>query len=214
MEKSIESIWKEGFLKSDALIAPKLNDLYNQKSKNIVDKLVKIFRINLWGVIALGLVFWLFAYLGGVPIVGEIFFILFVILVVYGKVKMDKMGEIDKNVSTYAYLKAVDKWLKDVMAGYTKIYRFFYPAFFILTMVGLWFSRYGEIISRKLFEKFPDLQILFGMPVYLLIFIGVISILLAIFAGPIYKLDMYSVYGRVFGKLEDIIADMEELRKV
>ena len=28
MEKSIESIWKEGFLKSDALVAPKLNDLY------------------------------------------------------------------------------------------------------------------------------------------------------------------------------------------
>ena len=31
MEKSIESIWKQGFLNSDALVAPKLNNLYNQK---------------------------------------------------------------------------------------------------------------------------------------------------------------------------------------
>jgi len=38
MEKSIETIWKEGFLESDALVAPKLNDLYNQKSIHIVDK--------------------------------------------------------------------------------------------------------------------------------------------------------------------------------
>ena len=38
MEKSIETIWKEGFMKDDALVAPKLNDLYNQKSANIIDK--------------------------------------------------------------------------------------------------------------------------------------------------------------------------------
>jgi hypothetical protein len=31
MEKSIENIWKEGFLKNDALVAPTLNNLYNQK---------------------------------------------------------------------------------------------------------------------------------------------------------------------------------------
>ena len=29
MEKSIETIWKEGFLEKDVLLAPKLNDLYN-----------------------------------------------------------------------------------------------------------------------------------------------------------------------------------------
>jgi len=213
MEKSIETIWKEGFLQSDALVAPKLNDLYNQKSKNIVDKLVKIFKINLWGVLALGLVFWLIASFSGVPIIGAIFFLLFVILVVFGKLEMNKMGEIDKNVSSYEYLKSVDNWLKAVIAGYTKIYRFIYPAFFILTIVGIWFSNWGLIISEKLMDKYPDLQMLFGMPVYLLGFIAFIAILLSVFTGSIYQLDMYSVYGRVFGKLEDIIADMEELRK-
>lgn len=212
MEKSIESIWKEGFLKSDALVAPKLNDLYNQKSKNIVDKLVRIFKINLWGILALAVVFWLFAYFGGVPIIGTLFFILFLVLIAFGKLEMNKMGELDKNVSSYEYLKSVDNWLKVVMAGYIKIYRFIYPAFFILTIVGVWFSNWGIIISEKLLNKYPDLQLLFGMPVYLLGFIAFMSILLSIFTGPIYRLDMATAYGRVFGKLAEMLADMEELR--
>ena len=47
MEKSIESIWKEGFLKDDALVAPKLNDLYNQKSIHLLDKFEKMYKLNL-----------------------------------------------------------------------------------------------------------------------------------------------------------------------
>jgi hypothetical protein len=212
MEKSIESIWKEGFLKDDALIAPKLNDLYNQKSKNIVDKLMKIFKINLWGISALAVVFWLIAYFGGVPIVGTLFLILFLVLIGFGKLEMNKMDELDKNVSSYEYLKSVDNWLKVVMAGYVKIYRFIYPAFFILTIVGIWFSNWGIIISEKLLNKYPDLQLLLGMPVYLLGFMAFMSILLSVFTEPIYRLDMATAYGRVFGKLADMLADMEELR--
>ena len=54
MEKSIESIWKEGFLKSDALVAPKLNDLYNQKSEHVVDKVNRLYTINLIVIIVNG----------------------------------------------------------------------------------------------------------------------------------------------------------------
>ena len=47
MEKSIESIWKEGFLEKDAMVAPKINNLYNQKSIHIIDKFKRMFKINL-----------------------------------------------------------------------------------------------------------------------------------------------------------------------
>ena len=47
MEKSIESIWKQGFLENDAMVAPKLNNLYNQKSIHIIDKFKRMFKINL-----------------------------------------------------------------------------------------------------------------------------------------------------------------------
>ena len=52
MENSIETIWKEGFLKNDALVAPKLNDLYNQKSLHLIDQLKRMFKINLMAILA------------------------------------------------------------------------------------------------------------------------------------------------------------------
>jgi len=57
MEKSIESIWKEGFLKSDALVAPKVNNLYTQKSIHVIDKFKRMFRINLIAIVVFSFVF-------------------------------------------------------------------------------------------------------------------------------------------------------------
>ena len=57
MERSIENIWKEGFLKSDALVAPKINNLYNQKSIHIIDKFKRMFKINLIAIIVFSFVF-------------------------------------------------------------------------------------------------------------------------------------------------------------
>ena len=39
MRNSIEEIWKEGFLNEKSLVAPKINDLYNQKSMDLIDKM-------------------------------------------------------------------------------------------------------------------------------------------------------------------------------
>ena len=47
MEKSIETIWNKGFLDSDTLVVPKLNNLYNKKSKTITDKLKRMMKINI-----------------------------------------------------------------------------------------------------------------------------------------------------------------------
>ena len=52
MKKSIETIWQEGFLNNEALVAPKLNDLYNQKSIHIVDKFKRMYKINIIAIIA------------------------------------------------------------------------------------------------------------------------------------------------------------------
>jgi len=51
MEKSIENIWKEGFLKNDALVVPKINNLYDQKSIHIIDKFKRMFKINLIAIV-------------------------------------------------------------------------------------------------------------------------------------------------------------------
>ena len=60
MEKSIEAIWKDGFLDVNELIVPKLNNLYNQKSIHIIDKILRMGKINLIYLVILAL-FFLFA---------------------------------------------------------------------------------------------------------------------------------------------------------
>ena len=57
MGKSIETIWKEGFLKNDALLAPKLNNLYNQKSKHLIEKIKKVSKIDNLSIIPVALIF-------------------------------------------------------------------------------------------------------------------------------------------------------------
>src|SRR6187455_2329223 len=57
MEKSIEAIWKEGFLNEKSLVAPKINDLYNQKSKDLVDKMKRMYRKTLIALISMSIVF-------------------------------------------------------------------------------------------------------------------------------------------------------------
>lgn len=48
MERSIENIWKEGFINEGALKAPIINDIYNQKSKHLIDRVLKRLRIEVW----------------------------------------------------------------------------------------------------------------------------------------------------------------------
>ncbi len=74
MEKSIEDIWKEGFLKSDALVAPKINNLYNQKSIHVIDKFKRMFKINLIAIVAFSFIFLIVSYFVGIPLMGVIYF--------------------------------------------------------------------------------------------------------------------------------------------
>ncbi|KAA3609772.1 MAG: hypothetical protein D8M58_09000 [Calditrichaeota bacterium] len=212
MDKTIETIWKEGFLKNDALVAPKLNDLYNQKSQLIIEKLKGMFKVNLKAivigaaVIFVGTIFW------GIPYVGAFMFLALIGLVVYSKKVGDKIEEIDSGLSSYQYLIAFKAWRKEAMAGYLKVYRFFYPAIVMATFTGLWLKG-GEPLSTLIIREFPDVFLLFGIPVYLIVGAVVLAGLSSLFAGPLYRWDLNIIYGRVFKKLDEIIADMEELRK-
>ena len=99
------------------------------------------------------------------------------------------------------------------MAGYAKLYSVFYPVLFLGIMLQLRFSDIGLEAISGFVNAFPETLMILATPMVLLIPIAVISWLLFYFAAPIYKADMYTLYGRVLSKLDEIIADMEELRK-
>lgn len=212
MNKSIEAIWKEGFMQDDALVAPKLNNLYKQKSANIIDKMIRMFKINLRAIQVFAAVLLIVSFFNGVPYLGAALSLLLAALVVVGNKELDKLEKIDKAVSSYQYLKGFDGWLKDTISTYTRIYRIWYPSFFLTFIVGIWFSDFGKSLQNEIIPNSPEIYLLHGIPVYWLLGILAFAALLGFFAGAIYKFDMNIVYGRVFTKLDEIITDMEELR--
>lgn len=217
MEKSIENIWKQGFLKSDALIAPKVNNLYNQKSIHIIDKFTKMFKINLIALVAFSFVFLPLSFFVGIPVMGIIFFITLNVLVYINKQLLNGLYKIDKGVSSYHYLKAFNEWLKEQIAVNKRISAFLYPVIFLSLLLGFWFKDaqgmfLGERLVTKILESSPDLYLVFGVPLIGIVASAIIMVFLAFFGGKIYKWDLNLVYGSVFKKLEELLADLETLR--
>jgi len=217
MEKSIESIWKDGFLTADELVAPKLNDLYNKKSGHIVDKFTRMFKVNLIMIVFGSFVLLGLSYMFGVPYLGIAMFILLNILAFINRKLMNGLLEIDKTANSFDYLKQFDGWMKEQISINERFARVLYPMIFISIFIGFWFGEIGgdmpgQVLLNEFITGHPELLLVFGIPWFF--FLGGILLLslLAYFGGKIYQWDLKIVYGRVLKKLEEILADMEELR--
>ena len=217
MERSIENIWKEGFLKSDALVAPKINNLYNQKSIHIINKFKRMFKINLIAIAVFSFVFLIVSFFVGIPITGVMFFITLSILVFINKKLLNGLEKIDLGISSYQYLKVFNQWVKKQVSINEKISKFLYPIIFISMILGFWFKdAQGMPLGKRLVNEvligFPDIYLVYGIPLIGIVIALLITILLGFFGGQIYKWDLNIVYGRVFRKLKELMNDIESLR--
>lgn len=217
MERSIENIWKEGFLKSDALVAPKINNLYNQKSIHIIDKFKRMFKINLIAIAVFSFAFLIVSFFVGIPITGIMFFITLSILVFINKKLLNDLEKIDLGISSYQYLKVFNQWIKKQVSINEKMSKFFYPIIFISMILGFWFKDaqgmpLGKRLVSEVLKAFPDIYLVYGIPLIGIVIALLITLLLGFFGGRIYKWDLNIVYGRVFRKLKELMTDIESLR--
>jgi hypothetical protein len=217
MEKSIESIWKEGFLNSNEFIAPKVNNLYSKKSEHIVDKFHRMFKINLIAIVVGSFFMMWMAWAVDIPYMGVGLFVLANMLAFINSKLLKGLDKIDKNVNSYHYLKTFDSWLKEMISYNQKFARVFYPFAILSVAAGFWFGSFGgdipgDLLVMELKNSFPEMILLFGFPLYLVLGLLLLLAVLAVSAGRIYSWDLNLVYGRLFKKLDEILADMEELR--
>ena len=217
MKKSIETIWKEGFLKNEALVAPKLNDLYNQKSIHMVDKFKRMYKINIIAIIVFALFLLPFSYFTNMPYMGIPMFFLFSVVVLYSSKFKKKLDNIDTSLNSYQYLNSFNDWVKEMVSFNTKMSRYLYPYVFISMVLGFWFGSYGEDIPGEVFvnwllEDYPNMSMVFGIPLIGIIGAIIIVVVLAFFGGRIGKWDLNLVYGRIMKKLDRLLSEMEELR--
>lgn len=217
MEKSIESIWNEGFLKSDALVAPKLNNLYGQKSIDIVDKFKRMYKMNIIALIAFTAVFLPMSFVVKIPYMGILLSVVFLGTAFWGSKFKRKLDSINKNANSYQYLSSFDNWTKEMMAFNAKISRFSFSYIFLSMLAGFWFGSIGgdvpgQNLVNELMRMHPDMPMVFGVPLYG--FLGVLLIVtLTTVLGPrIGKLDLNIVYGPILKRLDRLMTEMEELR--
>lgn len=213
MAKSIEMMWKKGFVKEAHLTVPKINDLYNRKSQNIVDKLMSMFSINIKAIVIGSLIMLVMMSLIGAPFLGLYICCLLIPLIILSNSELKKSVNLSKGQSSYDYIMSFDKWLKSSMEVYSSYYKVFYPMLFLGMAVQGMVSKAGGKLISMLVEVFPTDIILLGQPYYLLAAVTVLTLIIMRYSTALYRWDINIVYGRQFNKLEELIADMEELRK-
>ncbi len=218
MEKSIESIWDEGFLKADALIAPKINELYKKKSIDIVEKFKRMYTINIAAILVFAILMVLIAIPSEMPYMAIPMFILFCGLITISlKFKM-KLENLDKSQNSYEYLKSFDNWTKEMIHTNTRLSHFLYPYFCLAIITGFWFGGFGgDIPGNTILNEYllnhPDTLTILGFPTYWVIGLFILLSIISYFGGAIGKFDLNIVYGRILKKLEVLLLDMEDLRK-
>jgi len=140
------------------------------------------------------------------------FFVLNGMLLVNRKL-IKSLNLIDKSVSSYDYLKSFNAWIKHQVSVNTKIARIYYPLFYIFMVLGFWFSTVEVNYIHKILGESHEIYLISGIPVYWVIGNLLIMGFISLASGPIYRLDLNLVYGNVFKKLDEITADVEELRE-
>ncbi|MFT5900391.1 MAG: hypothetical protein ACI97K_003062 [Glaciecola sp.] len=213
MIKSIETMWKEGFINEAHLSVPKINDLYNRKSQNIVDKLRNMFAINIKAIMVGSLIMFIVMSLIGAPFLGLYICCLLVPLIIIAKKELKKSVDLSKGQSSYDYIMSFNNWLQSSIKVYSGYYKIFYPMLFLGMATQAIVSKAGGKLIALLVDALPTSIIILGQPYYILVVLALLTIIIARYAESLYRLDLNIVYGRQLKKLDELIIDMEELRK-
>ena len=214
MKNSIETIWKEGFLNESSLVAPRINDLYNQKSKLLEDRIKRLFRINLVFIVVMAIVLPVIHYFLDAIWQGVSASLLLLLTGWYSIRQAEGIKKLDQGATSLDYLRSLNQWLKDVLSRSEKIARFYYPLCFLIALSTVWsaWNKQGEFaVETK--KKLPDMIFLGNIPWSALLIAIVGTILIFRFSRRIYRFDVRLMYGSVFGRLEATIAEMEKLNE-
>ena len=209
MENSIELIWKQGFLNESSLVAPQVNDLYNRKSINVVERIkqrMKNYRVFNYGLLVVILVT---DYFMDIFLNGLVFCAMALFMMWYTRRIVNTIKTLDQGVSSYEYLKTFDLYIKDIFAKFGKIVRFSLPLYCLIGFSGMWsfWNKVGFFLILQ--KRHPTLDIPFWAAAYL-----AISLLLVILLSrKMYSWEVRVVYGRLFDKLKETIAEMDKLKQ-
>jgi hypothetical protein len=213
MRKTIEATWRDGFLDPAALVAPKVNDLYTRKSTHIVDRIRRMQRINEIAIVIGAPIAWASLSAVGIPYTGAIMCAAWVGLIVVRR-QFPHITKFDAPISvdSYQYLKAFQRWLKNRLAWGRRVQGHLYAVTFLAIAIGVVASEPAQLLIRRIVESNPDMRLVYGVPLVLIVVVVAMTIVVDLFGGVIFDFDVNTVYRSVFKKLDEMVAEMEDLR--
>ena len=202
MDKSIEEIWSEGFQDEKYLIPPVINDLYNKKSILTVDKLQSVSKKDNWSIIPLSIIILIFFIIKSKLLFGLYISALMLSLFFLNRKKLKFLYTINTSQSCFQYLGKLQEMIKNNVKSTTRLLGIGLPFFGYL---GLCIFIFESNMENFILETYSSKQLLIKSIIILmsLSVIGIIS----------FRLANYLVYGRLIKKIDEMIDELNLLKK-
>jgi hypothetical protein len=202
MDKSIEEIWSEGFQDEKYLIPPVINDLYNKKSILTVDKLQSVSKKDNWSIIPLSIITLIFFIIKSKLLFGLYISALMLSLFFLNRKKLKFLYTINTSQSCFQYLGKLQEMIKNNVKSTTRLLGIGLPFFGYL---GLCIFIFESNMENFILETYSSKQLLIKSIIILmsLSVIGIIS----------FRLANYLVYGRLIKKIDEMIDELNLLKK-
>jgi hypothetical protein len=204
MEKSIEQIWKNGFLNEDLLI-PKVKSLYNQKSISIVENIINKFKKQIFLLIPLGILVFIFNIIldnENAIFWGSISAIPCFIWFLIGKNQVKSIKEIDYKSNSYDYLVAVREKINQIRSFNKRLIITCVPLGFLPMLIYTYFNQQGKTIG----EIF-GVDGLYYPTVFIFLLIPILTLIAVLISNFLFKIISKN---RTFD-ITSLIKEMEEL---
>ena len=198
MEKSINDIWKRGFENSNELASPKTVNLYNQKSKLLLEKIKKTYQTDNKSLIPIAILFAIGFSIAGHILLGFYGMILMIGLFFYNRKLLVNLENISITSSNYEYLVAYKKAIKTVVSSTYKLLGFGLP---VLLLIGFWLYFRNSNIYIDYVDEFSLLKITF--------IVLAIASAISLLGISAYKISNTLLYSKHFNNLNAIISDLK-----
>ena len=202
MDKSIEEIWSDGIQDEKFLIPPVIDDLYNKKSILTVDKLQSVSKKDNWSIIPLSIITLIFFIIKSKLLFGLYISALMLSLFFLNRKKLKFLYTINTSQSCFQYLGKLQEMIKNNVKSTTRLLGFGLPFFGYL---GLCIFIFESNMENFILETYSSKQLLIKSIIILmsLSVIGIIS----------FRLTNYLVYGRLIKKIDEMIDELNLLKK-
>ncbi|WP_272150035.1 hypothetical protein [Tenacibaculum aiptasiae] len=204
MEKSIEKIWTEAFINEQSLIAPKINNLYNQKSKSIINKIKRTYEIDNKGLIPMAIIVVIGMTFLSEVIIGLYAAFLILCLYFFNSNLLKKFKDIDVKSDNLSYLKQYRYIISIIMKSTKKLFVFAIPA----AVLSIFILAYN-LKEKSFLSKFisSDTSLLKMISVGFLI-----AICVSVIGFVVYNISTKILYATQISKLDDLIKEMDQLK--